>query len=85
MTSKTVFETDRFDLYTDKNGKFRLWDKADECNRAIRAKTEIDAYREAIDSLMFCCQMYKESRDELRVKLGRVEACFDEIFSDRDE
>lgn len=80
MSYKTVFKTDRFELYTDNNGKFWLWDDWDECNRAIRAKSEIDAYRESIQMLIFSCKMYKDSRDELRERMGKIEKTFSEVF-----
>lgn len=85
MTTKTIFENDRFDLYSDKNGKFWLWNKVEEINHAVRAKSEIEAYRVAIDSLIYFADMQKTRRMELSARLEKVEACFVDVFPDRAE
>lgn len=82
MTCTTIFETKYFDLYTDKNGKFWLRDKKDEVNLAVRAKTEIEAYRKAIDLLIFSNQLVKKERQKLREDSEKIRAVFVDIFGE---
>lgn len=78
--AKAIFENDRFELYADKNGKFWLWNKVEEINHAIRAKSEIEAYRLAVDSLIYFADMQKTRRMELSARLEKVAACFIAVF-----
>ena len=48
-----IYETEYFELYQDRNGKYWLWNKVMECNHAIRAKTELEAYRDAVDAAIY--------------------------------
>lgn len=82
MTCTTIFETEYFDLYTDKNGKFWLYNKKEEINHAIRAKTEIEAYRKAVDSLIFSHQLVKKERQKLREDSEKIRAVFVDIFGE---
>lgn len=72
-------------LYEDKNGKFWIWDEYLEANIAVREPNREAALLAAIKSLQFYCKMYKESRDELRVKMTKVENCFEEVFGGQDD
>jgi len=76
----TVYVTDRFELYTDKNGKFWLWNKVLESNHAIRAESELEAYREAMDSAIYAQQMHMSHRYEAEAKLSGLESAFKEAF-----
>ena len=84
-TGYTIYETDSFELYTDKNGKYWLWDKEDESNLAIRAKTEIEAYREAVDMAVFTIGLIKSSRRVLQEKVDTLEVAFREVFESGEE
>lgn len=85
MASRTVFDNDNFELYEDKNGKFWLWNKKDETNAAIRAKSEAAAYIEAVNSLIFSLNMVMESRKEAWDKLEEIERCVVKVFGERGE
>jgi len=78
--TKTIRETKYYDLYQDKNGKFWLWNKKSETNAAIKASTELEAYQEAVDSLIFSGVMYREDRDKYLNKLEDIHRCFDKNF-----
>lgn len=72
-------------LYEDENGKFWLWDNYLEANIAIRQPSREAALLAAITSLQFYCKMYKESRDELREQITKIENCFEEVFGVQDD
>lgn len=74
--------TDRLEVYQDKNGTWWIWDTYLCANIAIRQPSESAARADALDSLLFYTQMFKESRDELREKYARVEALFEELFGE---
>ena len=72
--------TDRLEVYKDTNGKWWIWDNFLEVNIAVRQPTEAAAHAAALKSLLHYTEMFKESRDELREKYGRVESLFEELF-----
>lgn len=84
-TAYTIHETDCFELSTDKNGKYWLWDKKDESNLAIRAKTEIGAYREAVDMAIFKIGWVKTDRRQLQEEMNTLEVAFREVFDSGEE
>lgn len=78
--SKTIYKTEYWELYQDKNGKFWLWDELSKSNRATRAKTELDAYRQAVGLLVFSCDMQSSYRNEAESKLTTLQDAFEKVF-----
>ena len=84
MSDRTVFKTDDFELYQDKRGKFWLWNERDETNAAIRANSEMEAYQQAVGSLIFCVELQKEHRNAAENKLETLHRAFAECFPSAD-
>ena len=80
-----VFESERFEVTQDKAGKFWLWSKTEDQNFAMRSKTEIDCYREALDLMSYSLNMIKQDRDDCRKKLNTLEECFENVFDRQDD
>ena len=76
---------DKFSLTQDKQGLYWLWCRQEEVNLAIRAKSEIEAYKEALDSLAFILQLRTERRDKAEKGLAALQEAFDKVFPPDDD
>jgi hypothetical protein len=76
--------SDRFEIYQDKQNKYWVWCELTQTNLAIRAKTELDAYKEALNHCIFIAGLYKERRDLTEKKLEVLTKAFESI-GDPDE
>jgi len=76
--------SDRFEIYQDKQKRYWIWCELTQTNLAIRAKTELDAYKEALSSCIFTAGLYKERRDIAEKKLEVLTNAFESI-GDPDE
>ena len=75
-----IYNSKSFNLYTDRNGKFWLWDKLSETNAAYRKDTELSAYRSSVELLIGSNARLLEERNQLQRKLDSIETCFETIF-----
>ena len=79
-----IFDNERFNLYTDKNGKYWLWDKSMKQNHAIKANSEIEAYQQSINSLIFIAGLIQGHRKTAESNLERLLGVFREIEPSQD-
>ena len=79
MSSKILYETNRFKLSKDTKGKYWLWNKVMQQNHAIRANSEIEAYQEAVNSLIFVCELIQGHRKTAESNLEKLLEVFREI------
>tara|TARA_R110000851_G_scaffold115675_3_gene241608 strand:- start:2446 stop:2691 length:246 start_codon:yes stop_codon:yes gene_type:complete len=76
---ETVFENEFFNLYKDNRGKFWLWDELEEQNHAIRATSEVGAYKQAVSGLIQSRSRVLEERNKLSAIINRVRDFFEDF------
>lgn len=83
--TKTIVETEAFELYTDHLGRYWLWNKFEEVNHCIRANTLEEAWIVGMNSAIGYARMFKEGRTEAREKLEKIETVVKDVLELHDD
>lgn len=75
----------RVDVYQDKQNLFWVWCDLTQSNLCVKAKTELDAYKQALDHCVFVASLYKERRDSAESKLDILTKAFESIGGKDDD
>lgn len=72
--------TKRYEMYQDNLGQYWCWCEETKSNLVYRAKTELEAYKAALDQAVFIISLHRERQDKAEVSLEKLQKVFEEVF-----